>query len=112
MPSNIEVILVITNFPDVNIARLVAERLVTTRLAACANILSPCRSIYAWRGKIEDTEEYPVLIKTTPACYAAVEALIKEMHPYELPEIIALPVERGLPQYLAWVADETKLMKS
>ena len=110
-PSTIEVILVISNFPDENIARLVAERLVTTRLAACANILAPCRSIYAWQGKIEDTSEYPVLIKTTTDRYAAVEALIKEMHPYELPEIIALPVELGLPQYLAWVANETKPMK-
>lgn len=112
MPSNIEVILVITNFPDTNTARLVADRLMTEKLAACVNILAPCRSIYSWQGKIENAEEHPLLIKTTPARYKAVEALIKEMHPYELPEIIALRVERGLPQYLAWVADETQPMKS
>ena len=104
--------MVISNFPDANIARLVADRLVTEKLAACVNILAPCRSIYSWQGKIENAGEHPLLIKTTPARYAEVEALIKEMHPYELPEIIALPVERGFPQYLAWVADETQPMKS
>ena len=102
-----EVLLVLTNLPDAVSARAIADHVVSTRLAACVNILAPCRSVYRWQGKIEDAEEVPLLIKTTPERYPALEAAIKAHHPYELPEIVAVPVATGLPAYLAWVASET-----
>lgn len=100
-------LLVLTNLPDAASARALAAALVAARLAACVNILAPCRSAYRWQGKIEDTEEVPLLVKTTAERYAELEAAIRARHPYELPEIVAVPIERGLPAYLAWVAAET-----
>lgn len=102
-----ETLLVITNLPDAYSAHALAGALVEARLAACVNILAPCRSVYRWQGKTESAEEVPVLIKTTAARYPALEAAIRARHPYELPEIIAVPVDRGLPEYLAWVDSET-----
>ena len=100
--------LVITNLPDRESAGRLAHALIESRLAACINILSPCTSVYRWQGKTEDAEEFPVLIKTSRERYAALEAAIRDAHPYELPEIIAVPIERGLPGYLAWVEAETR----
>jgi len=100
-------LLVLTNLPDRAIAEKLAEALIRKRVAACVNILAPCRSVYRWKGAVQHAEEYPVLIKTTRERYAALEAAIREAHPYELPEIVAVPIERGLPAYLAWLADET-----
>jgi periplasmic divalent cation tolerance protein len=100
-------LLVITNLPERAAAEKLADALVAKRLAACINILAPCRSVYRWQGAVQHDEEYPVLIKTTRAAYAALEAQIRAHHPYELPEIIAVPIERGLPAYLDWVAAET-----
>ncbi len=102
-----EALLVLTNLPDAASARILADHLVTARLAACVNILAPCRSVYRWQGAIEDAEEVPLLIKTTTDRYAELEAAIRAGHPYELPEIVAVPLSRGLPAYLAWVATET-----
>lgn len=102
-----ETLLVITNLPDADSAHALAGALVEARLAACVNILAPCRSVYRWQGRTENAEEVPVLIKTTATRYAALEAAIRARHPYELPEIIAVPVVRGLPEYLAWVDSET-----
>jgi periplasmic divalent cation tolerance protein len=102
-----ETLLVLTNLPDAYSAHALAGALVEARLAACVNILAPCRSVYRWQGKTENAEEVPVLIKTTVARYAELEAAIRARHPYELPEIIAVPIDRGLPEYLAWVATET-----
>jgi len=100
-------LLVLTNLPDAASARAIADHVVSARLAACVNILAPCRSVYRWQGKIEDAEEVPLLIKTTAERYPALEAAIKAHHPYELPEIVAVPLATGLPAYLAWVASET-----
>ncbi|MGE5468415.1 MAG: divalent-cation tolerance protein CutA [Ignavibacteria bacterium] len=102
-----EALLVITTLPDEASAEALAARLVESRVAACVNILAPCRSVYRWQGKVEDAQEVPLLIKTTAARYADLEAAIRAAHPYELPEIVALPVAQGLPDYLAWVAAET-----
>ena len=101
------VLLVLTHLPDRAAAETLAQTLVERRLAACVNILAPCRSVYRWQGALESADEVPVLIKTVQARYAELEAAIRERHPYELPEIIALPVTTGLPGYLAWVAAET-----
>ena len=100
--------LVITNLPDRESAGRLAHALIESRLAACINILSPCTSVYRWQGKTEDAEEFPVLIKTSRERYAALEAAIREAHPYKLPEIIAVPLAAGLPAYLDWVDSETK----
>jgi periplasmic divalent cation tolerance protein len=103
-----DVYLVITNLPDRDSAAKLAHTLVEKRFAACVNILSPCRSVYRWKGKTEDAEEFPVLIKTTHGRYPELEAAIRAAHPYELPEIIAVPLAGGLPAYLEWVDAETR----
>jgi len=101
-------LLVLTNLPDRAAAERVADLLVEQRLAACVNVLAPCRSVYRWKGALQHDEEHPVLIKTTSERYAALEQALRAAHPYELPEIVALPIERGLPAYLDWVAAETR----
>lgn len=100
-------LLVFTNLPDRASAEKLAAALVEQRVAACVNVLAPCRSVYRWQGAVRHEEEHPVLVKTTSARYAALEAAIRALHPYELPEIVAVPIERGLPAYLEWLAAET-----
>ena len=102
-----EALLVLTNLPDGESARALADHVVAARLAACVNILAPCRSVYRWQGNIEHAEEVPLLIKTSAERYPALEAAIRAWHPHELPEIVAVPIGRGLPGYLAWIAAET-----
>jgi periplasmic divalent cation tolerance protein len=103
----LRVLLVLSNLPDRESAQRLADALIAQRAAACVNILAPCTSVYRWQGQIESAQEVPVLIKTTRAAYPTLEKIIREHHPYELPEIIAFPVEAGLPGYLHWVAQET-----
>jgi len=103
----VSALLVITNAPDRAVAERMADALVGKRLAACVNVLAPCRSVYRWQGDVQHDEEHPMLIKTTDERYAELEAEIRALHPYELPEIIAVPIGRGLPGYLAWVVDGT-----
>jgi periplasmic divalent cation tolerance protein len=100
-------LLVLTNLPDRAAAERLADALIEKRLAACVNILAPCRSVYRWKGAVQHDEEHPLLIKTTAERYPALESVIRAGHPYELPEIIAVAIERGLPAYLAWIDAET-----
>jgi periplasmic divalent cation tolerance protein len=102
-----ETLLVLTNLPDRAAAEKLADLLIERKLAACVNILAPCRSVYRWKDAVQHDDEHPVLVKTTATRYAALEAAIRANHPYELPEIIAVPIERGLPAYLQWVNSET-----
>jgi len=102
-----DILLVFTNLPDAEAAGKLASHLVEHRLAACVSILAPCHSVYRWRGRVEEAGEVPLLAKTSATRYGALEAAIREHHPYELPEILAVPIGRGLPAYLAWVAAET-----
>lgn len=102
-----DILLVLTNLPEAESAGRVARALVELRAAACVNILAPCQSVYRWKGGMETATEVPLLIKTTRARYPRLEAAIREHHPYELPEIIAVPLSVGLPGYLNWVAEET-----
>ena len=102
-------LLVLTNLPDRDAAIKLASELVARRLAACVNVLSGCTSVYRWKGAVEQANEVPVLMKTRAARYSEIESAIRELHPYELPEIIAVPVERGLSEYLEWVAEETAI---
>ena len=102
------VIAVLTNLPDSESAFNLARELVHLRLAACANVLSPATSFYRWDGHEEQATEHPVLLKTSLLRYPELERAIRQRHPYELPEIIAWPVEPVLPEYLAWVEREVK----
>lgn len=100
-------ILIITSLPDRASAMALAQKLIDERLAACVNVLTDCISVYRWEGKNETASEVLVLIKTLTQHYARLEEVIKSMHPYELPEIVAVPISNGLPAYLKWIADET-----
>ncbi len=102
-----EPILVFTNLPDRAAAMELARKLGDERLAACVSVLGDCISVYRWEGRNESVSEVPVLIKTLAQHYARLEQLIKSVHPYELPEIIAVPICSGLPAYLKWIAEET-----
>ncbi|MDR1853701.1 MAG: divalent-cation tolerance protein CutA [Azoarcus sp.] len=107
MTSTADALLVLTTLPDAASARALATTLVAERLAACVNVLTPCESVYRWRDEVENATETPLLIKTTRSRYAALEAAVQAAHPYELPELIAVPVACGLAGYLDWVADST-----
>ncbi len=98
-----QVIVVLTTLPDTASAERLATLLVEKKLAACVNILGGMTSVYVWKGKPERGQEHQLVIKTTAARYPAVEAGILKEHPYELPEILALAVQDGLPGYLEWV---------
>ena len=100
-------ILVLTQLPDRASAQALARALVEARLAACVSVGAPVESLYHWRGEIETAQEVPVVVKTAARRYAAVEAEIRARHPYELPEILAVPATDGFEPYLAWIVAET-----
>ena len=100
--------LIFCNCPTQAIASNIANQLVSDGIAACVNVLPGCRSVYKWEGKLCNEEEYLLLIKTTLANYDAVQAVILALHPYELPEIIAVPINAGLPAYLDWMTNSVK----
>jgi periplasmic divalent cation tolerance protein len=104
-------LLVLTTLPDPAIAATIARRLVDDGCAACVAVGAPVLSLYHWRGKTETATEIPLTIKTTVQRYAAVETLLRSLHPYELPEIIAVPISAGLPDYLGWIAAESDRSK-
>jgi len=101
MPTRYQIIL--CSCPDINTAEKIAHLLVNDKLAACVNILPGITSIYRWHEQLESAQEHLLLIKANKTCYQAIEKTIKKHHPYELPEIIAVPVENGLPEYLHWI---------
>lgn len=100
-------ILVLTSLPDVDIARRIARELVEARLAACVQIGAPVESLYHWRGRLETAREVPMAIKSRADAWPGIEQAIRERHPYELPEIVAVPLSHALPDYLAWIESET-----
>ena len=102
-----EILLAFSTFPDVETARRIARQLVTENFAACANIIPAIESIYRWQGKIEQGNETLVLFKTTAARYPAFQEKLKSLHPYDVPEIIACPIDQALPEYLRWVIDSS-----
>lgn len=89
--------------PNAAVAEAIASRLVSDKLAACVNILPGVRSIYQWQGEIESAEEHLLLIKSRTSRYDAIESLIQTLHPYQVPEIVAVAVERGAADYLKWI---------
>lgn len=107
-PSTAEALLVITTVDDEAIATQLAREAVEQRFAACVHILSPGRSVYLWKERVEEAREYTLLLKTVAARYGALEDWIAARHPYQTPEIIALPISAGLPDYLDWIEQCTR----
>src|SRR4051794_27710498 len=99
-----EVLLAISTFPDLDNARRIVHALVEAKLVACGNIIPQVESVYRWQGKIETSNEILVFFKLPARGYAAFEAKLKELHSYDVPEIIAVDVARGVPEYLGWAA--------
>ncbi len=106
MDSN--TLLVLCTCPDQESAERIANRLVENRLAACVNISAPIKSVYRWQGNIETEDEYMLFIKTNATSYDELENTIMSIHPYELPEVVAVPVERGQQNYLGWITQCTQ----
>lgn len=104
-------LLILNTCPDKETALRVANTLVSKRLAACVNILPGLTSVYHWQGQIEADEEHLLLIKSTQAAYPEVESTICETHPYELPEVIAVPLVEGLDSYLSWMSNNVEFGK-
>jgi periplasmic divalent cation tolerance protein len=104
--SDVAAFVVFSTFPDAETAARIARTLVDERLAACVNLLPMVRSIYRWEGKVCDEAETLAIIKTTAERYAALRARIIELHPYQVPEVIALALADGHPPYLAWLAEQ------
>jgi periplasmic divalent cation tolerance protein len=96
---------VLCTCPDMETATQLANHIVGAKLAACVNIIPHLTSIYSWNNKIEKTSEILLIIKTTLQFYKALEVYLADAHPYECPEIIALPIEQGLTGYLKWIDD-------
>ena len=101
MPTRYQIIL--CTCPDKDTAEKIAHLLVNDKLAACVNILPGITSVYRWHEQLESAQEQLLLIKAYKSSYQAIETTIKMHHPYELPEIIAVPIENGLPEYLHWI---------
>ena len=100
-------IMVLTTLPDRAAAEALARELLATRLAACVHIGAALHSLYHWQGKIETADEIPVAIKTRAELYTKVEHAVRQRHPYELPEIVAVPFVHGWAPYLDWIVQET-----
>jgi periplasmic divalent cation tolerance protein len=100
-----ETLLALSTFPDEETARTIVRQLVEANLVACGNIISQVESIYRWQGKVELGRETLALFKLTASRYREFEEKLRALHPYEVPEIISCKVDRGLPEYLRWVAE-------
>ncbi len=103
-----EYILVSTTVDKKEDADKIAKMVVERRLAACAQVLGPIVSTYWWMGKIETSEEWLILIKSEKSLYDELEKTIKEIHPYKVPEIVALPIIAGSKEYLEWLRSELR----
>jgi periplasmic divalent cation tolerance protein len=100
-----KVLLALSTFPDQETAREISNELITKKLAACANILPAIESIYRWKDQIESGNETLVLFKLSEDRQSAFQEKLRSLHPYEVPEIIFVPVSSGLPEYLRWVTE-------
>lgn len=107
MVSDIGALIVITTVPDENLAVKITESLLQQQLAACVHALPMGWSRYRWQGRIESSAEIMLVIKTTASRYPELEADIKRLHLYDVPEIVAMPIVFGLPAYLNWIVNET-----
>jgi periplasmic divalent cation tolerance protein len=94
-----------TTAPDSDTAARIARALVDSHLAACVSVLSPATSVYRWQGAVETAQEWPLMIKATAARMSELKQALTRLHPYQVPELVALPVVDGLPEYIAWALD-------
>jgi periplasmic divalent cation tolerance protein len=106
--STTDAVVVLVTAPTPDRAAEIARALVGERLAACGNVVPGLRSIYRWEGKVQEDEEALLVLKTTRARFDALRARVLALHPYDVPEVIALPVEAGSAAYLQWIAAETR----
>lgn len=102
-----DVVVVLVTGPDVETLARLGRAVVDERLAACVNLMGGVRSIYRWRGAVEDDAEALAIFKTTAERLGSLERRITELHPYDVPEVVALPVAGGSSAYLSWVVEET-----
>jgi periplasmic divalent cation tolerance protein len=105
------IIQIVTTADNRSILEKIGRNLVEKRLIACAQILGPIQSIYRWKGTVENANEWLLLMKSKASLYPAIEEEIRRQHPYELPEIIAIDIDKGLAGYLDWIANETSIDK-
>lgn len=108
MQEQTDYILILSTCPDADVAGAIAQALLAGRLVACVNIVTGVASHFRWQGAIHRADEHLLIIKTARDRYPEVETKIRSMHPYELPEIIAVPIAQGLAEYLAWIDQETR----
>ena len=108
MTTSMGALVIITTVPDENLAVKITESLLQQQLAACVHTLPLGRSTYRWKGAIESSTELMLVIKSTTVRYEELEADIRRLHSYEVPEILAFPVEIAFPAYMKWIWDETK----
>lgn len=99
---------VVTTLPTKVAAQKLAVFLVGKKLTACVQVVGPIQSVYKWKGKIEEASEYLCIIKTKSELYPLLERAILKLHPYEVPEILAIPIIRGHKAYLSWLAKEVR----
>jgi periplasmic divalent cation tolerance protein len=100
-----QILIAFCTFPDAETARKIAKQIVDLRLAACGNVIPQIHSIYRWQGKVESSDEALAIFKLDANRYSAFEAKVRSLHPYDMPEIISCKIDRGLPEYLRWVAE-------
>ncbi|MCO5107838.1 MAG: divalent-cation tolerance protein CutA [Burkholderiaceae bacterium] len=101
-------LLILSNVPDQGVAATIARALVDERLAACVNVLGACRSVYRWKGEVEEADEVTLLVKTTRRRHAACQERLKALHPYEVPEIVTIAPDAVWPAYAHWAIAETR----
>ena len=102
-----EILLVISTITDIDKAKMLAHQVVEKHLVACCNIIPGVTSIYRWEGELSEDQECLLIMKTSNSQYQQLEEFIRHHHPYDIPELIALPVTTGLEEYLSWVTKET-----
>jgi periplasmic divalent cation tolerance protein len=102
-----DLLLAFSTFPDAETARRIARELVELRLVACGNVVPQLHSVYRWQGKVESSDEALTIFKLNANRYPEFEATLRSLHPYDVPEIIACPVDQALPEYLRWVIESS-----
>jgi periplasmic divalent cation tolerance protein len=100
-----QILLAVSTFPDAETARKIVREIIDARLAACGNIVPQIESIYRWQGKVESSGEVLAIFKLGAQRYREFEEKLRALHPYEVPEIISLKIDNGLPEYLSWVGE-------